>query len=93
MPHRVRHHRITMKTATVRDLRNHFADVAKWIEHGEQVTITRNGETFATLSPAPSASALKPFGERWAARMKKFKPVGKGLTKAQTEKLWSDLRD
>ena len=24
-----------MKTATVRDLRNHFADVAKWIEHGE----------------------------------------------------------
>lgn len=23
-----------MKTATVRDLRNHFADVAKWIEEG-----------------------------------------------------------
>ncbi len=82
-----------MKTATVRDLRNHFADVAKWIEHGEQVSITRNGEAFATLSPAPSAQALKPFSERWAARMKRFKPVGKGLTKAQTEKFWSDLRD
>lgn len=92
-PRRVRHHRITMKTATVRDLRNHFADVAKWIEHGEQVSITRNGEAFATLSPAPSAQALKPFSERWAARMKRFKPVGKGLTKAQTEKFWSDLRD
>jgi len=26
-----------MKTATVRDLRNHFADVAKWIEEGEPV--------------------------------------------------------
>lgn len=82
-----------MKTATVRDLRNHFADVAKWIEHGEQVSITRNGKTFATLSPAQTASALKPFSERWAERMRKFKPVGKGLTKEQTEKFWSDLRD
>ena len=41
-----------MKTATVRNLRNHFADVAKWIESGEQVTITRNGAAFATLAPA-----------------------------------------
>ena len=82
-----------MKTATVRDLRNHFADVAKWIENGEPVSITRNGKTFATLSPAPAAKPLKSFEERWAARMKKFKPVGKGLTKAQTEKFWSDLRD
>ena len=77
-PRSVRRHRITMKTATVRDLRNHFADVAKWIEHGEQVSITWNGRTFATLSPAQPAKPLKPFSERWAARMKKFKPVGKG---------------
>ncbi|MEA3212507.1 MAG: hypothetical protein QOE70_5564 [Chthoniobacter sp.] len=82
-----------MKTATVRDLRNHFADVAKWIEHGEQVSITRNGKTFATLAPAQIAKPLKPFGELWTARMKKFKPVGKGLTKAQTDRLWSELRD
>jgi len=38
-----------MKTATVRDLRNQFADVARWIESGERVTITRNGVAFATL--------------------------------------------
>ena len=82
-----------MKTATVRDLRNHFADVAKWLAHGEQVSITRNGKAFATLSAAQSAKPLKPFKERWAARMKKFKPVGKGLTKEQTDRLWSDMRD
>ena len=35
-----------MKTATVRELRNNFARLAKWIEHGEQITITRNGEMF-----------------------------------------------
>lgn len=79
-----------MKTATVRDLRNHFADVAKWIEHGEAVTITRNGAAFATLAPA---KAPKPAKVDWAARFAKRKPLGKGMSKEATEKLWSDLRD
>ena len=79
-----------MKTATVRDLRNHFADVAKWIEHGEPVTITRNGVAFATLAPAQAA---KPSKVDWKARFAKRKPLGKGMSLAATEKLWSDLRD
>ena len=79
-----------MKTATVRDLRNKFADVAKWIEHGEAVTITRNGAAFATLAPAKPA---KPRKVDWAAWLKEHPPVGKGMSKAATEKLWSDLRD
>ena len=79
-----------MKTATVRDLRNKFADVAKWIEHGEPVTITRNGTAFATLAPAKPA---KPRKVDWSAWLKKHPPVGRGMSKAATEKLWSDLRD
>lgn len=79
-----------MKTATVRDLRNHFADVARWIEHGESVTITRNGTAFATLAPA---KVTKPRKVDWASRLKTFPPVGKGMSKEATEKLWSDLRD
>ena len=79
-----------MKTATVRDLRNRFADVAKWIEHGEQVTITRNGAAFATLAPAKPA---KPGKVDWAARLKRRPPWGKGLSKEATEALWSRLRD
>jgi antitoxin (DNA-binding transcriptional repressor) of toxin-antitoxin stability system len=79
-----------MKTATVRDLRNRFADVAKWIEHGEAVTITRNGAAFATLAPAKSA---KPRKVDWAARLKAFPPVGRGMSKEATEKLWSEMRD
>ena len=79
-----------MKTATVRDLRNRFADVAKWIEHGEAVTITRNGTAFATLAPAKAA---RPKKVDWAARFAKRKPLGKGMSKEATEKLWSDLRD
>ncbi len=41
-----------MKTATVRDLRNHFARVAAWIEQGEPVEITKSGKVFARLLPA-----------------------------------------
>ena len=41
-----------MKTATVRDLRNHFARVATWIAEGEPVEITKAGKIFAHLVPA-----------------------------------------
>ena len=45
------HIRITMKTATVRDLRNHFPRVAAWIAEGEPVAITKAGKLFARLVP------------------------------------------
>jgi prevent-host-death family protein len=41
-----------MKTATVRDLRNHFARIAGWINQGEPVEITKSGKPFARLVPA-----------------------------------------
>jgi antitoxin (DNA-binding transcriptional repressor) of toxin-antitoxin stability system len=41
-----------MKTATVRDLRNHFPRVAAWIEQGESVEITKSGKVIARLLPA-----------------------------------------
>ncbi|MGC1480200.1 MAG: type II toxin-antitoxin system prevent-host-death family antitoxin [Chthoniobacterales bacterium] len=40
-----------MRTATVRDLRNHYADLLKWIEAGEEIAITRRGKTIARLVP------------------------------------------
>lgn len=80
----------TMKTATMRDLRNHFAAVAKWIERGEVVTITRNGAAFATLAPVGSPCGLAK--SVFAARYKDFKPLSKRVAKEATEKLWADLR-
>jgi prevent-host-death family protein len=79
-----------MKTATVRDLRNNFASVAKWIEHGEQITITRNGHPFATLSPA---TPKKPRKVDWAARFAKRPPIGRKLSAKETDEFWSRLRD
>lgn len=39
--------------ASIRDLRNHGADVIGRVEAGERVTITRDGEPVAELRPLP----------------------------------------
>jgi len=43
-----------MKTATVRDLRNHYAGLLEWIEAGEEIRITRKGKFIARLVPEPA---------------------------------------
>jgi prevent-host-death family protein len=40
-----------MKTATVRELRNRYTQLLKWLEAGEEITITRRGVTIARLVP------------------------------------------
>jgi predicted RNase H-like HicB family nuclease len=68
----------------------YLVDVAKWIESGEQVTVTRNGAAFATLAPA---KLWRRREADWATRAKRYKPVGRKLTKEETESFWSTLRD
>lgn len=65
---------ITMKTATVADLRNNFATVSKWIHEGEPVTITKRGVPFATLSPARKRRKLPPLDR--LARLRRLFPDG-----------------
>jgi prevent-host-death family protein len=77
------------RTATVRDLRNRFADVAKWIEDGEEVTITRNGAVFATLAPARTAKPGKPD---WSARFKKRPPLGVKFNSEETQAFYDEMR-
>ncbi|MEI6278126.1 MAG: type II toxin-antitoxin system prevent-host-death family antitoxin [Verrucomicrobiae bacterium] len=78
------------RTATVRDLRNRFAAVARWVEDGEKVTITRHGAAFATLAPAPATKKLgKPD---WAARFKRRPPIGKKLTPEETQAFYDEMK-
>lgn len=79
------------RTATVRDLRNHFAAVAKWIEDGEKVTITRSGTAFATLSPARQE---KPRKVDWAARFKQRPPIpaNRKLTGEETQAFYDEMK-
>jgi antitoxin (DNA-binding transcriptional repressor) of toxin-antitoxin stability system len=79
------------RRASVRDLRNRFADVAKWIEDGESVSITRGGTDFAILAPARSDKPGKPD---WAAWLKANPPIPakRKLTPEETQAFYDDMR-
>jgi len=40
-----------MKTATVRELRNNYSQVLKWVSEGEEVQVTRRGKIVAKVVP------------------------------------------
>ncbi len=46
-----------MKTATVRDLRNNYTSVLRWVSAGEDVLITRRGKVIARLTPENDQTA------------------------------------
>ena len=50
---------LTMKTASVADLRNRFPSVFRWIEDGETVELTKRGRVVARIVPAPPAKPRK----------------------------------
>jgi antitoxin (DNA-binding transcriptional repressor) of toxin-antitoxin stability system len=72
-----------MKTATIRDLRNHFPRVASWIAEGESVEITKAGKLFARLvppTPVKTPKLVKPdilarLKETWGDRVFSAKEV------------------
>lgn len=63
-----------MKTATVRDLRNQFARVSRWIEEGESVEITKDGLPFARLTPSPPEMPEKTEMPDFVARLEELFP-------------------
>ena len=44
-----------MKTASVRDLRNRFRRISRWLESGEPVQVLKRGRPFARVFPEPRA--------------------------------------
>jgi antitoxin (DNA-binding transcriptional repressor) of toxin-antitoxin stability system len=47
-----------MKTATIRDLRNDFARLSRWLEKGETVQLLKRGKPFARVVPEPKPGGL-----------------------------------
>jgi antitoxin (DNA-binding transcriptional repressor) of toxin-antitoxin stability system len=47
-----------MKTATVRELRNDFARVSKWLQRGESVQIIKRGKPFARVIPESQSNGF-----------------------------------
>jgi antitoxin (DNA-binding transcriptional repressor) of toxin-antitoxin stability system len=63
-----------MKTATVADLRNNFAQLSGWLHDGEAVTITKRGRAFATLAPLRTKKPGTPVDR--LARLRRLFPEG-----------------
>ena len=57
-----------MKTATIRDLRNEFGRVSKWLEKGETVQNVKRGKPFARVVTEPESSSFLGSG-RGTAKM------------------------
>lgn len=58
-----------MKTATVRDLRQNFPKIERWLEAGEPVTITKRDRPVALLSLPPLTTTGRTkaeIRERWS---------------------------
>ena len=53
-----------MKTATVRELRNRYSQLLKWLQAGEEISITRRGVVIARLVPENHVRAFR--GADWA---------------------------
>ena len=48
-----------MRTATVRELRNRYAQLLRWLDAGEEIVITRRGVTIARLVPEKARTKRK----------------------------------
>jgi prevent-host-death family protein len=48
-----------MKTTTVRELRNNYSKVLKWVAKGEEVDVTRRGKIVAKVVPPSAAKATQ----------------------------------
>lgn len=80
-----------MKAASVRDLRNRFAEVSQWIEDGEAVTITKAGRPFATLTPCKRPTSMR---VDWAGRFARRAPLRplRRLSARQTQAFYDELK-
>lgn len=59
-----------MKTATVRQLRNEFPKVERWLQAGEEVRLTKRGKLVASIVPAAVERAGPPPRPDFMARLK-----------------------
>ena len=77
-----------MKTTTVRELRNNYARVLKWVSAGEEVEVTRRGKAVAKVVPV---AAINPSRVDWkeSAALARV-PWATALTVAQSRSILSE---
>jgi prevent-host-death family protein len=78
-----------MKTTTVRELRNNYAQVLKWVSSGQEIQVTRRGKVVAKVIP-PGETSLKVDWSRSAAL--RITGLDKPLSAKQSERLLKEAQ-
>ena len=77
-----------MKTTTVRELRNNYSKVLKWVSKGEEVEVTRRGKAVAKVVPVAS---VNPTRVDWAqSAALKILPWTATLSEVETKAILSE---
>jgi len=79
----------TMKTTTVRELRNNYSKVLKWVSAGQEVQVTRRGKVVAKVV-LPDEPSLKVDWSQSAAL--RITAADKILTARQSERLLKEAQ-
>jgi antitoxin (DNA-binding transcriptional repressor) of toxin-antitoxin stability system len=79
-----------MKIATVRQLRNNFSQIARWLKDGEQVVITMRKKVIARMTPEPSEDRTLRMPD-FAARIQQEYPHPQ-ISEAESAALRRELR-
>jgi len=78
-----------MKTASVRELRNHYNTLLDWIAEGEEVVITKRGKSVARLVPEIEENDdVVDWSQSVAMRDRTGEKM---MTKEQLKELWDHL--
>jgi len=80
-----------MKSTTVRELRNNYSKVLKWVAKGEEVEVTRRGKPVARVVPVASAGPLEVDWNKSAALTRKS--WSKPLTAEQSAAVLAESQD
>ena len=78
-----------MKTTTVRELRNNYARVLKWVSAGQEVEVTRRGKVVAKVVPPVRPSLKVDWSSSAALRVS---ASDKPLSARQSEELLKDAQ-
>lgn len=78
-----------MKQATVRQLRNNYAEVLRWAAQGDEVQVTRRGRVVARVLPPLASHAPCDWSASAAFRRAGWK---RRLTAAQSAALLADAK-
>ena len=73
-----------MEPVTVRDLRNHGAQVLRRVERGESLTVTRDGEAVAQVIPLPRRAVA---AEELVARRRRLPRIDSSVLRADLDDL------